>query len=689
MRTLGADGGVDVCSGQAIGEDLETVLADGLPPFNTTLQIIAGLCEILDITDEDNAVHGALEPRHIFIDDTGAISIEAFGQRRTTAPEGKPKGHATDLYGLGNIAFTLFSGQPLPELPKDDADHHDDRVIDAILAIDFEGLNEDMIGDVQWFIAKLLSFDREDRPSAVETWRTFVAFADESPGPDFVHWCLEALEGGGERRNGAATAARLLDEATVSAGPLNRGGLSFGGAAAGGTAFFTKADMKAALERSEVADQTFKPAVGGGSASSYWTKDQLKAMAEGKGDAPRPKRAAGEGEKRRTLATTKTAVQAVREERAQRDQAKATPVSEPRVPSHTPAPPAPRPPHATQNEGAGTQFFPRTPVPEGGAEPTVRMNANQVRTTRSLPPSPEVHRPPRNPSITPVAPPPPKPNKHLSSIQKPIADGPTPVHDNGLAPPQLPVEPPVPAYEPVGPDNDTGSSSSSVFIIAGLALLVAIAVVACFGVGGMGAVLALFTGTGSEPVPLVEPMPDEPSLPTPLDGDPDADKGEDTPSDDSTMAKVVPKVEKSAPQPAGKPQPQPTRPKPTRPTPTRPKPTRPQPMAPTPRPASPKPTPGPVPAPVPSPEPSTETPPVHSTVSLTLKSSGRGRLTCPGVTNKRFDGNTSINIEPYQLPATCMVLIDGKRSAFQVYGTGVVTCNISQSALACDKARVP
>ncbi|MCA9569454.1 MAG: hypothetical protein KC656_16515, partial [Myxococcales bacterium] len=302
VRTLGEDGGVDACAGAAIGLDLESVLRDGLPPHNVVLQILAGLCEILDIAEEDAQVHGDIQLKYLFVDDTGAVSLEAFGQRRTRAPESRPRTES-DLFGLGAVGFELFAGRPLPTFDSRTRESHDDAVIDAILAVDFGDLNEEMVGDVQWFLAKLLSYDPAERPEAVETWRTFVAFAEEARGPEFVQWCLDALDGGGQRRGRRAPSpppapsrgpARApepewdptpepapqryepepptddLDGPLMSRGPLEKGGLAFNNnAAAGGTAFFTRADMKAALTKQP--DSTARqPAVGGGSATNYW-----------------------------------------------------------------------------------------------------------------------------------------------------------------------------------------------------------------------------------------------------------------------------------------------------------------------------------------------------------------------------------------------------------------------------------
>jgi hypothetical protein len=94
------------------------------------------------------------------------------------------------------------------------------------------------------------------------------------------------------------------------------------------------------------------------------------------------------------------------------------------------------------------------------------------------------------------------------------------------------------------------------------------------------------------------------------------------------------------------------------------------------------------PQPGPAPEPVAEPAPVTGPITLTLKSRDRGKLMCPGVGSKDFDGNTMINIESYQLPATCLVTIEGKKEAFQVRGAGSVTCNLAGTRVSCDKSIV-
>ena len=86
-------------------------------------------------------------------------------------------------------------------------------------------------------------------------------------------------------------------------GPLAKGAINFGdGGATGGqaTAFWSRDAMKAALDAApDEEEDSRRPAAGGGSATAFWSKDQMQAMISGTSEAPRPKRAAGEGDRRK------------------------------------------------------------------------------------------------------------------------------------------------------------------------------------------------------------------------------------------------------------------------------------------------------------------------------------------------------------------------------------------------------
>ena len=187
------------------------------------------------------------------------------------------------------------------------------------MAINFDALPEEMVGDVQWFLAKLMSYEPDDRPTAIDVWRTFIAFADAVDGPVMEDWGALAIEGGGVRResDGAlrdpsklAPPAEDLGGPISSEGPLSRGGgIDFSGGKKGqATAFWSRDAMKAALanepDEEEITrdphlaeQQPYRPQVGGGSSTSFWSLDQMKAMTEGGDAAPRPKRRGKAGER--------------------------------------------------------------------------------------------------------------------------------------------------------------------------------------------------------------------------------------------------------------------------------------------------------------------------------------------------------------------------------------------------------
>jgi hypothetical protein len=625
-----------MCAGPAIGLDLESLLRAGLPPWKISLQIIASLCEILDIADEDHEVHGDLSPRFAFIDDTGAVSLEGFGVARakTSAPEGQPRGAPTDLYGLGIIAYRLLCTLPLPTFSIEDPDVHDDAVIDAILQIDISGVNDEIQGDIQWFLAKLLSFDREDRPTPVEVWRSFIAFADAVPGPDLAPWCALAVEGKGERRTEQKAGPSVAPEAGPSeedlggpvkqSGPLAAGAIAFGDSAAKGqaTAFWSRDAMKAALERADDEEKTYRPPAGG--STEFWSKDQRQAMAAGTAEAPRPKRSTADS----------------------RSGGLAAPDSARPAPPPAKLPPEPVP--STGTAGASALDAPsRAPPPSPAAPPSSQA---------TLPPGP-------------VAP--------ASAPVKPIS-GPVAVQTARVEPPRAVSSTSLPPEAP--PASRTG-----LYLVIGAVLLVVVLGVACAGLGGLGGAFALWQSstetTVTAPTPL-SPNPAPTAAPGPANPAPVAAPAPGPSPSPGSVPSPKPGV---APSPS--PQPRPTPSPSPRPSPS-----------PSPRPGpspapSPRPSPSPAPAPAPStspsvrPKPPPAPPDPGSPVAIAFKSGGRGSVVCSGARTS-FDGPTTINLEGYQLPVSCLVTIDGSRGVFQVYTSGVVTCDKSGTDVVCVPARV-
>lgn len=261
VRTHGPDGGVDAADGRAIGLDLRSVLAEGCPPFNVAFTIITSLAEILSIAEEDDVVHGDIELADVLIDETGAVSLEGFGREGSVAPEGRSTTTATDRYGLGRVAFALLEGAPLQALPTS-VEGHENATIDAVLGVDLEELPEEVVSDVQWYLARLLAWDPGDRPAVTDAWRTFNGI--RPIGPDFVRWCTAALDGGGQRRDRVGVAAAPWNDAASPSrrdGPMGGTALDFGASrpAARSTGSWTRDGMKEAIQRVMASDYLEDP----------------------------------------------------------------------------------------------------------------------------------------------------------------------------------------------------------------------------------------------------------------------------------------------------------------------------------------------------------------------------------------------------------------------------------------------
>jgi hypothetical protein len=692
VRTPGEDGGVDACEGPAIGLDLETVLKDGLPPWKIALEIIAALCEILDIADQDGEIHGDVGPPVVFIDETGAVSLEGFGvpRKRTRAPEGTAKDTRADLYCLGATALRTVTRATVPERLPDDAAAHDDAIIDLALAIDLSELDEAMQGDVQWFLAKLMAFDREDRPAAVDAWRTFVAFAAAMPGPDMAEWCAQALDGGGERRSEArrvpgsapppppSPGDEDLSGPAVQKGFLTGRPVNFddGGAAKGGaTAFWTKEDMKRALEaqKHEVTEEGPPAGVGGGSATNFWSKEQLAQMERGDASAPRPQRAEGVGERRKVTAAQAPAPRG-RSAPGESNPSTAPPLAPPPQAPRAPAPPPPR----------------ATPPAAPQGPPQAAVADDPETQPQAPPPGPPPPRPPPSPPQRP-----PEPAPTLPSAEPTVVGSlprPGEAETREASPPRPGKAPtPVPAGRAQAPEafaqqeEEKGGGwfvvlfggsvlAFGAFVALVLVVLILVALVFASMSGGP-------SGSTTTPPPVPSPPPSQP-VPLPPPDPVDAEPG--TPPE--------PRPDTPTPSPGVTPDPAPTRPRPGDPAPAKPPPAKPPPAKPPPvQPAKPPPAKPPPAKPPPAKPPPAKPPPVPAggEVSVQLRSSGRGTIRNCTDSSTQFDGLRNFKVAGYKLPAACLVEIEGAKAVFTVNGSGDITCNKQGTVVVCDKSTVP
>jgi hypothetical protein len=225
-RESGEEGSILTNDGNARGVTLVALLDNDAPGLKAALEIGSALADILTIAEEDEAVHGDIKPGSIRIDATGSVSIDGYGEERrvTRAPEGRPTGHHTDVYGLGVILHCLLSTESLGRLPKD-ADAHDDEVVARVLEMDFSEVEgKKWVEDVRRFLCGILAFDSDDRPPPLDAANVLAHVAQECPGEGLVAWARVAVpSAGGKAAEEHAPVKEELDGPAAMSGPFAPG----------------------------------------------------------------------------------------------------------------------------------------------------------------------------------------------------------------------------------------------------------------------------------------------------------------------------------------------------------------------------------------------------------------------------------------------------------------------------------
>ncbi len=269
-REPGADG--QILSGEdgAAGAGLDQLLELDRPPLRAALEIGSAVADILCIASEDGHVHGDIRPAHVKVDESGAVSIEGYGivRRVTRAPEGRPDLPPADIYGLGLVMHASLSKEGMGTLPND-ADGHDDAVIERVLAMDFSAVAaRKWLAEVREFLCKILAFDPGDRPPALDAANVLASVAGQCPGDDVATWAKRAHL----RLAGGRPPARQVQENL--GGPVAVSG------------YFKKGDAGRDAARKAPSSK--------GESTAMWSREKLAAMfAEDEDDEPsRPSRPA-------------------------------------------------------------------------------------------------------------------------------------------------------------------------------------------------------------------------------------------------------------------------------------------------------------------------------------------------------------------------------------------------------------
>jgi hypothetical protein len=194
-REAGPEGQVLTDEGTPAGTVLTSLLKSGPLPIAIGLEVVAFLADIITIAEEDNVMHGDINPGDVFIDVSGAVSLSGYGVSRPSgrAPEGRPIFLSSDVYGLGIVLHAILSREPMGAIPRD-RDGHDDAIVDRLLAIDWSDLQSIAGRDpVVHFLCSMLAFDVSERPAPLDVANILSEVSRQLNGVSIEDWAAIAM----------------------------------------------------------------------------------------------------------------------------------------------------------------------------------------------------------------------------------------------------------------------------------------------------------------------------------------------------------------------------------------------------------------------------------------------------------------------------------------------------------------
>ncbi|MGB0639452.1 MAG: hypothetical protein ACPGTU_08970 [Myxococcota bacterium] len=252
-REPGSQGQILNDEGNPPGTPLSKLLQHGVLPIGVALEVIACLAEILTIAEEDNAVHGDIKPGDVFVAANGSVSLEGYGTQRNggRAPEERPQGASTDVYGLGIVLHAALSNAPMGAVPKD-RDGHDDAIVDRLLAIDWSDM-DDLKGrdPVIHFLCSMLAYEPRERPAALDVANILSEVSAQLGGTSVEQWAKTTISAQASGSSSTPTVEEVLS------GPAELGRV------------FNKTGQYSRRRQSAAAK---------GECTAFWSRDKIDAM---------------------------------------------------------------------------------------------------------------------------------------------------------------------------------------------------------------------------------------------------------------------------------------------------------------------------------------------------------------------------------------------------------------------------
>lgn len=196
IREYTEDGGIFSEPDSQPGSALTELMDHTRPSVKVALELIAGLGDILAIAEEDGKSHGDPKIGMVRIDSNGNTALEDFREsRRTTrAPEPKPLGPPSDVYGMGVILHSLLSVDSFGRVSKE-ADAHDKAIAAKVMSYNLGSAEgQEWTQELKEFMVSMMAYQPSDRPNTDEVAEVLGNAADSLNGETLGEWAKKVVK---------------------------------------------------------------------------------------------------------------------------------------------------------------------------------------------------------------------------------------------------------------------------------------------------------------------------------------------------------------------------------------------------------------------------------------------------------------------------------------------------------------
>jgi hypothetical protein len=209
IREYAEDGGIFSEADAQPGTRLTELMDRKRLTVKVALELVAALGDILAIAGEDGKTHGDPKIGMVRVDANGNIALEDFRDtRRTTrAPEPKPLGPPSDIYGLGVILQALLNTTPFGRVPKTE-DAHDEAIVKKVMATSLgKAEGQGWTQELKEFMVSMMAHQPADRPSADDVAEVLGNAADSLDGENLGDWAGKTVKASATRARARSQAA--------------------------------------------------------------------------------------------------------------------------------------------------------------------------------------------------------------------------------------------------------------------------------------------------------------------------------------------------------------------------------------------------------------------------------------------------------------------------------------------------